>query len=479
MTCGGNCSGSGQANTAPNDCVVQEQLRVQSAAFPITVASSTSRPSIDIRTMSCAEDTCCSLENANALLQPSPSQSSVIPTAAATSTTQKSEIAIPDVYRAKKPAPTGTCGSKNKTPTGCCTKRPITNIQPVESSSNGCSSLYSTLDTMPLPKEEDPCSQTAAKQNCCTSEKANTTMNSLEVRPSNPDVIDPEKSGIGKEHAVISVSGMTCTGCETKLQRTLASLPYVSKLRTSLILARAEFEIDTNFATIEDVIKYLAHTTEFKCEQISTQGSSIDLICTEKAVAITNCTWPDGVRDIGLLDKDTIRVAYDARVVGARDLIERGWEDPMQLAPMRPDQSLYAGNRHVRHMGFLTLTSACLTIPVLVMAWAPLPDREIAYSSASLALATVVQVCIAGPFYPKALKALVFSRVIEMDLLIVLSTSAAYVFSIVSFGYMIAGDPLSTGKFFETSTLLVTLIMVGRWVASLARQKVRDSAFTS
>lgn len=110
----------------------------------------------------------------------------------------------------------------------------------------------------------------------------------------------------------------------------------------------------------------------------------------------------------------------------------------------------------------MTLLSVVLTIPVLVMAWAPLPERELAYSSASLALATIVQFVIAGPFYPKALKALVFSRVIEMDLLIVLSTSAAYIFSVVSFGYFVAGKPLPTGQFFETSTLLVTLIMVGR-----------------
>jgi cation transport ATPase len=66
-----------------------------------------------------------------------------------------------------------------------------------------------------------------------------------------------------------------------------------------------------------------------------------------------------------------------------------------------------------------------------------------------------------------------------MDLLIVLSTSAAYVFSVVSFGYMVAGAPLPTGEFFETSTLLVTLIMVGRWVASLARQKVVYAASLS
>lgn len=62
-----------------------------------------------------------------------------------------------------------------------------------------------------------------------------------------------------------------------------------------------------------------------------------------------------------------------------------------------------------------------------------------------------------------------------MDLLIVLSTSAAYIFSVVSFGYLVAGQPLATGEFFETSTLLVALIMVGQYVAALARQKAVES----
>lgn len=62
-----------------------------------------------------------------------------------------------------------------------------------------------------------------------------------------------------------------------------------------------------------------------------------------------------------------------------------------------------------------------------------------------------------------------------MDLLIVISTSAAYIFSVVALGYMVAGKPLATREFFETSTLLVTLIMVGRWVSALARQKAVES----
>lgn len=86
-----------------------------------------------------------------------------------------------------------------------------------------------------------------------------------------------------------------------------------------------------------------------------------------------------------------------------------------------------------------------------------------------------MQVAIAGPFYPSALKALIFTHIIKMDLLIVLSTSTAYVFSLASFAYQVIGRPLPTGEFFETSTLLVTLIMLGRWVSALARQRAVES----
>ncbi|KAJ5099285.1 hypothetical protein N7532_006286 [Penicillium argentinense] len=308
---------------------------------------------------------------------------------------------------------------------------------------------------------------------CCSS--AAPDPGSKIVKAPVQDATDIENQGTGKEYVILSISGMTCTGCETKLKRTLGSVAAVEDLKTSLVLSRAEFNIDLRFGSVEEVMKHLERTTEFKCQRVQNHGSSLDFIVPGELSKLINQTWPDGVIDIVPVDKHTVRVAFDPNVVGARDLTEKIWGPPIQLAPLRGDPSLEAGGKHVRHVGYMTVLSAVLTIPVLVMAWATLPEREVVYSSASLALATIVQVVIAGPFYPKALKALLFSRVIEMDLLIVLSTSTAYVFSVVSFGYLIAEKPLSTGQFFETSTLLVTLIMVGRWVAALARQRAVES----
>ncbi|UKZ71217.1 uncharacterized protein TrAtP1_012178 [Trichoderma atroviride] len=308
---------------------------------------------------------------------------------------------------------------------------------------------------------------------CCSSAMPDPVLN-IEKAPI-PAITDMENQGTGKEHVVLSVSGMTCTGCETKLNRTLATVPAVKDLKTSLILSRAEFNIDLRLGSVEEVMKHLERTTEFKCERVQNKGSSLDFIVPNELSKFLGQIWPDGVIDMARVDDQTVRVTFDPKIVGARDLTEKIWGPPVTLAPPRGDVSLEASSKHVRHVGYTTLLSAILTIPVLVMAWAPLPEKKVAYSSASFALATIVQFVIAGPFYPKALKALVFSRVIEMDLLIVLSTSAAYIFSVVSFACLIIGTPLLTGQFFETSTLLVTLIMVGRWVAALARQRAVES----
>ncbi|KAI5197015.1 heavy metal translocatin [Aureobasidium subglaciale] len=286
--------------------------------------------------------------------------------------------------------------------------------------------------------------------------------------------VDIEKGIIGTEHVAVGISGMTCTGCETKLKRTLDTLSSISNLKTSLVLGRADFDLNSAIMSISDVMRHLERTTEFKCTKLTTRGSEIYVLPNGELKAFLQQPWPVGVTSMEKADKTSVRICFDARVIGARHLLQ-ALQPSAQLAPYTGDDSLSTASKHVRKVGFMTLLSAALTIPVLVLAWAPLPSKPIVYGSVSLALASVVQIIVAGPFYPNAIKALVFSRIVEMDLLIVLSTSAAYIFSVVSFVYIVVDRPLSTGEFFETSTLLVTLIMVGRYVSALARQKAMES----
>jgi len=123
----------------------------------------------------------------------------------------------------------------------------------------------------------------------------------------------------------------------------------------------------------------------------------------------------------------TARIFYDPRIVGARDLLEKGFDTPLSLAPLKSGRAVAPETKHLRQTLYMTLLSAIFTIPVLVMAWASLPADGIAYGCSSLALVTLVQLIIAGLFYSNAIKALLFSGMIEMDLLIVISTATAYI----------------------------------------------------
>ena len=325
------------------------------------------------------------------------------------------------------------------------------------------------------------------------------------------------------EHAVIQISGMTCTGCERKLQRVLFGIAGVHNVKTSLVLGRAEFDVDAGLS-VSEVASSLERQTEFKCI-VQQEGHQLEVLipgrpsaqelgltakaASEKDLRLLHRSlegphYPSGVQDVQIMDikgrkwksgtpngalqrrcgfsmfatkpkRYSARITYNPRIVGARDLLEKGFGFPLSLTPPNSNHATATDSDHLRNTLYMTLLSAFLTIPVLVMSWAPLPPHKIAYGISSLTLASLVQFIIAGPFYPKALKALLFSRMIEMDLLIVISTTTAYIYSVVAFVYEATGEPLSTGEFFQTSTLLVTLIMCGRLASAYARRRAADS----
>jgi heavy metal translocating P-type ATPase len=286
---------------------------------------------------------------------------------------------------------------------------------------------------------------------------------------------DLEKGSIGLEHVTLGVQGLTCTTCETKLKRALGSIASVRSPQTSLLLSRAEFDIDTSISTVGEAIHSIERTTGFTCQIINTKGQNLDILLSGDAKDFINNDFPFGVSNMLVINKNVLRITYDAKLVGARELIQNAFDSPVRLAPLEPPQDLISGKRHLHKTAYTTLVAIFLTIPVLVLAWAPLPPKPVPYGAVSLALATIIQFGIAGPFYSSALRSLIFARVMELDLLIVLSTSTAYTFSVVLYAYQVEGRALPIQFFFETSTLLVTLIIVGRLVSAFARQRAMES----
>lgn len=288
--------------------------------------------------------------------------------------------------------------------------------------------------------------------------------------------VDLEKGVSQVEHVTLNVQGMTCTGCERKLHQALESISSISNIQTSLVLAQADFDLNEAAAKdTTDITKTVERITGFVCTRTTQVGQSFDIVVCGGSHGFMHRSLPCGVLDLAVLDKDTLRVNYNPRFVGARDLLADPSFLSARLAPLAGPPTLASNQARMRQTLLRTLISTLLTIPVLILAWAPLVDHHILYGAISLGLATIIQIFIAGPFYPRALRTLIYSRTVEMDLLVVLSTSAAYVYSVAAYGYQVAGKPLSTGEFFETSTLLVTIIMIGRTLSAYAKHRAMVS----
>jgi len=117
-----------------------------------------------------------------------------------------------------------------------------------------------------------------------------------------------------------------------------------------------------------------------------------------------------------------------------------------------------------------TLISAILSIPVVVFSWAPLQPHPIIYGAISLFLASCIQVYVAAPLYSSAFYTLIMQHDIDMDVLITFSSTIAYVFSVAAYITQVAGHEFST-PFFETPTLLLTLITMGKLISAYSRRR--------
>lgn len=272
------------------------------------------------------------------------------------------------------------------------------------------------------------------------------------------------EAGLISHHALFKVSGMTCTGCAKKVINSLKGIEGISSVKAIFVTSTVEFDYDPDVCDIAATTTRLVKETGFAFSHIKRNHQSLVVRSDRDDFGKVE----DLVEIIEKVGKQTYKITYDPSSIGARDILKGA--PGITLA----DDVLNAHKSEKRQLYSLlwkTIVSAILTIPVLVLAWS---DVDVPYSASSitqLVLATCVQAVAVPEFYVRALKSLIYSRAVEMDMLVVISITAAYVYSVVAFGLTHAGHELEQEEFFETSTLLITLVLFGRLLATAAKLK--------
>ncbi|ORY08525.1 E1-E2 ATPase-domain-containing protein, partial [Clohesyomyces aquaticus] len=293
---------------------------------------------------------------------------------------------------------------------------------------------------------------------------------------SSSSATDVERGPAQFLRVVLAIGGLKCGCCESGISKAFRNIPAIKNHQVNIVLARVEFDLDIGLLSIDEAVSQLSRITGYTFEKQEEPEGQILEVLVNNPRHILEGGKPYGVLliDPSSLFQHTVRIHYDAKLIGARDVFEYYQQlipgQDLQLAHPRDHPSLVIGAHQTKKACIMFAVSLLFTIPVLVLAWA-FDQTNLTYAHASLALATVVQLIATREFVPGALKTLIYSQSFEMDFLVALSTTTAYVFSVVLYVYQVKGRPLSleTRSFFETSTLLVTLILLGRVVNEFAR----------
>ncbi|RMY60769.1 hypothetical protein D0865_01357 [Hortaea werneckii] len=261
---------------------------------------------------------------------------------------------------------------------------------------------------------------------------------------------------------------MTCTGCSKKLSNVLCGIPGLSNIKVTFVLGTAAFELDPGIEriSVEDIVPLIERKTGFKLSRVTSGYMHLDVLLEPSAVRHIEEDSPNGFVSVEKVrGKHCYRITYDPTIVGARDLLS----PDVALAPPVPDSTLTEGRKRLVTMTIAFVVSATFTIPVVALNWSNNPVSRQTREITALVLTTIPQLIAVPEFYASAIRALIFSRMIEMDMLVMISITAAYLYSVVAFALYEAGISVKEAAFFETSSLLITLVLLGRLIAAFCR----------
>ena len=166
-------------------------------------------------------------------------------------------------------------------------------------------------------------------------------------------------------------------------------------------------------------------------------------------------------------------VTYDEKKVKESTIIETikntGYT-AMILTPGNNSKEAEFSKNELNHIKKTFFLSLAFTLPIFVIGMILMPiGIEIPYAELILfLLATPVQFVVGKQFYLGAWSALK-NKAGSMDTLIAIGTSAAYAISVYS---LISG---TGGQYFETSAILITLVLLGKWLEQIAKNKTNDA----
>ena len=226
--------------------------------------------------------------------------------------------------------------------------------------------------------------------------------------------------------ALFHIGGMSCAVCVGRVERLLKEVEGVGSVSVMLTTHRAQIKVDSN--TLEAVA---------------------DACC--KAVIL------------GGYDCTILQLGQNSNVTLA--------QNAAQLEESRQGE-LQTWRR-------LLMISTALTLPLYTLSHyqvvALMKGTPSLQEWILLALATPVQFGVGSRYYRAAYKGWTNGRFLGMDFLVIMGTTASYLYSILVFGTQLTGGTTTMKPTFATGAMLFTFVTLGKFMEAFAKGKTASA----
>jgi len=277
------------------------------------------------------------------------------------------------------------------------------------------------------------------------------------------------------DKASVHITGMTCTTCAATIEKGLSETPGVEQADVSFASEKASIEYDptkVDLAKIKDTVSQLGYGVATKKSIFPVAGMTCASCVARVEEALSSVP---GVVSAGVnlaSEKATVEYLEGTKFADLRRAVrEAGYELAPEVQTL--EDVTTAAQRETRALRNRLIIAIVLSVSIMVIGWGP---SFVGKPYLLWALATPVQFWAGWRFYRGAWGAL-RHKTADMNTLIAVGTSAAYFYSMVAvlFPGLFTAGGLEPHLYFETSAMIIALILLGRFLEARARGQTSEA----
>ena len=285
-----------------------------------------------------------------------------------------------------------------------------------------------------------------------------------------------EKSSSNKsEKARIHITGMTCTTCAATIEKGLAETPGVEKADVSFASEKASVEYDpskVDLPTIAKTVSQLGYKVATKKSVFPVSGMTCASCVARVEKALSSVSGVISANVNLASEKATVEYVEGTDIAEMRRAVEEAGYGLGSEAATLEDVTT-AAQRET--LGTRNRFIFAFVMAVVIMALSMGPDFP-GKPYLLWALATPVQFWTGWRFY-KGMWGALKHRTADMNTLIAVGTSAAYLYSMVAVlaPNLFAAAGIELGLYFDTSSVIIALILLGRFLEARAKGQTSEA----